>query len=321
MTDNNETARVLGVGWLLLDSILLLPQYPEEDTKSESQRDLQQVGGPVPRALSALSALGIATRVAAVCGDDAQGILCAESLEKRGVSTADLQVVAGGETRKAHVWVSSHNASRTIAYSRGDLPALDRAALSHSLSGVEVFHSDGRELQVAVPLAKELHNKGATVVVDAGGWKPHLDTLLVHADYLVASRNVLASIGDGDPLVQAADIRDALGLRAVVITAGTHGAWILSETGYEHLPSPHVSSLDTNGAGDVFAGGLIFGLLKDVDLRSCVEFGSALAAIACGHFGDYFASASQVHELLPSLDHSTIWTNDRGTPSGDTMWQ
>jgi ribokinase len=51
------------------------------------------------------------------------------------------------------------------------------------------------------------------------------------------------------------------------------------------VPAFHVNAADTTGAGDVFHGGYIYGLLQGWRLRNVVIFASALAAMKCRMIG------------------------------------
>lgn len=290
---------VIGIGWVMHDSILLVPKYPAEDTKTEALKEVDQVGGPVARALSVISSLGFETAVSAVLGADESGLVCSHVLNVRGVLTEGLQVVEGGQTRRSQVWVSSRNASRTTVYSNSALPSLDNLSnLMAAAESSEILHLDGRELQVAVPVASNMRRLGKTVVVDAGGWKANLESLLRYTDILIVSLTTLKGIAIGDLAAKAKRLRDEHGLRSVVVTDGTRGAWVLENDALCHVPASVVQPVDTHGAGDAFAGGLIYGLLKGWALLESVRFGSGVAALGCEHFGDFFPSVEDVVELL-----------------------
>lgn len=293
------SATVIGIGWVLHDSVLLVPKYPVEDTKTEALKQVEQVGGPVPRALSVISSLGFGTVIAAVVGDDESGLACSKALSGRGILTEELQVVEGARTRRSHVWVSSENASRTIAYSSDTLPHLHNlSSLMDAAEGAEILHLDGRELQAAVPIAASMHDLGKTVVLDAGGWKPDVGYLLKHTDILVISSSTLKRLAGQDPLSEARRLRDEYSLRSVVVTVGSEGTWLVEDVMPRHIPAPVVRAVDTNGAGDAFAGGLIYGLLNAWPVLESVRFGSGVAALACEHFGDFFPSVDDVIDVL-----------------------
>jgi len=46
-----------------------------------------------------------------------------------------------------------------------------------------------------------------------------------------------------------------------------------------------IDSVDTTGAGDVYHGGYIYGLLQGWDAPECMRFASATAALKCREIG------------------------------------
>ncbi len=292
-------AGVIGIGWVMHDSILLVREYPAEDTKAEALSQLDQLGGPVARALSVLSSLGIRTAIGAAVGDDVSGAICKKALDERGVGSQALEVVAAGVTRKAQVWVSAQTGSRTIAYCRSSLPNLEApASLVAATDEAEILHLDGREMTAAMPVAAKMCKMRKTVVVDAGGWKPNLEPLLKFATILIVPLRSLRAKTLGNAATEAMRLCERYELRAVVVTDGSRGAWAVEAATIQHVPAPVVQAVDTHGAGDAFAGGFIYGLLTGRSLLESVRFGSGVAALGCGRFGDFFPSADAVAELL-----------------------
>ncbi len=67
-----------------------------------------------------------------------------------------------------------------------------------------------------------------------------------------------------------------------------------------------VRTVDTTGAGDVFHGGYIYGLLQGWDIKDTVIFASALAAIKCTKIGGRagIPQLSEVIEFLKEKGHT-----------------
>jgi sugar/nucleoside kinase (ribokinase family) len=288
---------------MLQDIVMLLPEYPGEDRKAQALLSLEQVGGPVVRALSVAARFGISTMLGAVVGNDPAGEGCSATLESRGCSMARVAVSRSGTTRRSHVWVSAKSGSRTIAYSED--PNLEPLAvtpgLRNDVRSAIALHLDGREMDVALNLASDARAARTTVVVDAGGWKPGLDRLVNLADYLVVSETVLRERNSEHPLGTACGLlRSCRDLEAVLLTSGAEGTTIVGRRGITHVPVVNVEVVDTNGAGDAFCGGFLAGLILGRDLASAALLGSGVAAAVCSRFGDHFPSLEEVDALALS---------------------
>jgi sugar/nucleoside kinase (ribokinase family) len=78
----------------------------------------------------------------------------------------------------------------------------------------------------------------------------------------------------------------ALGPEQVVITLGASGSIGLNNQGViVRQKAFPVSAVDTTGAGDVYHGGYIYGLLQGWDMGECMRFASATAALKCTQIG------------------------------------
>lgn len=72
------------------------------------------------------------------------------------------------------------------------------------------------------------------------------------------------------------------------ITHGADGAYVVSHHHVAHIPAASISDLstiDTNGAGDHFSGGFIFGLMNDFSLEEAGKLGILCARDCLSHAG------------------------------------
>lgn len=118
-----------------------------------------------------------------------------------------------------------------------------------------------------VPIWTDLH--------DYDGRNPH------HQPFLEAAEVVFLS-SDNLPDYRAF-MEDQIrrGKRRVVCTHGRHGASLLNESGiWLEQPALEVANVrDTNGAGDAFFSGFLFGTLQGFDDRDCLRLGAACGAL------------------------------------------
>lgn len=89
----------------------------------------------------------------------------------------------------------------------------------------------------------------------------HLWPLLPYLDLFMSNLQEAKLItGCGDPHSAAAYLLQK-GSRGVIIKLGAEGCYLLTEEGEAHIPAPRARNVvDTTGAGDAFAAGLLAGL-------------------------------------------------------------
>ena len=76
------------------------------------------------------------------------------------------------------------------------------------------------------------------------------------------------------------------GVKMVAIKTGIRGACLFTGTQRYELPAFSVRVVDTVGAGDGFAVGIISGMLDGLSWRDCLERGNAIGALAVTARGD-----------------------------------
>ena len=283
--------RALGLGWVVVDSVMQLDRVPLEDTKAEAFGSFKQVGGPVVRALSVLASLGIQSDLIGQVGDDGLGRFALESLDRRGIGSRLIRSEFGAITRHAQVWLSTESGSRTIVYHRGDLPNLGvQPGLPEVAQKSNILLFDGRDLSAAYALAQSVPDD-VCVVIDAGGWKAGLEQLAARATVLILSASAfsLGPEGPASALSFAEDLVASKSIEAVIVTAGSNGtALVRPHTPTVTVPAVRVKVVDSNGAGDVYFGGVAFGLLRGLSIEDAAHFAATLAAISCRFLGDSF---------------------------------
>ena len=64
----------------------------------------------------------------------------------------------------------------------------------------------------------------------------------------------------------------------VIVTLGSNGSLIVNKNNFQIIKSiTKEEIIDTTGAGDIYAGGFIHGLIKNYSLKKCGEIGSICA--------------------------------------------
>ena len=104
-------------------------------------------------------------------------------------------------------------------------------------------------------------------------------------DHLIVSKGFACGfIKTSDP-VQACRALMRGKHKTVVVTVGEEGCICGAEDKLFRSPGFRVKVVDTTGAGDVFHGAFIYGLLKRWSLRRTARFANACAAMKCRKLG------------------------------------
>lgn len=282
-----EHARVVGLGQACVDFLGRIPVYPREDGKVELLDLHRQCGGPASTALVALSRLGVPCSFLGSVSDDPFGKEIVQALNHEGVDASFLNILPGYSSQYAFIAISKESGNRTIFWHRGTVPHLtkDRVDLS-PFTRAEILHLDGLMIEASLEAVKQARSRGLIVVLDAGTLREGSVELASMVDVLIASaRFADPLVGAGAKPEKALEALSALGPKTVVMTLGQGGSLGWDGDAPLRQEAFPVTAVDTTGAGDVYHGAYIYGLLQGWVMKACMRFASAVAAMKCREVG------------------------------------
>lgn len=291
-----EKVQVVGLGQASVDCLGPLDFYPPEDTKLELL-DLQiRCGGPASTALVTLSRLGVSTAFIGAISDDPFGRKIMDNLKKEAINLTSLKIRPGYISQFAFITITKGSGRRTIFWHRGTVPNLKKEEVDlHRFPGARVLHVDGLMADAAIEAARQARGLKMTVVMDAGTIREGTMELLGFVDILIASETFATPlVGSDAPHKTTLFALRKFGPKEVVITLGAKGSIGLNDQGVVFQNAFPVNAQDTTGAGDVYHGAYIHGLLQDWDMAKSMRFASAAAALKCTQIGAQTA--------IPGLD-------------------
>ena len=296
--------RVAGLGQCSLDYLMVVDNYPLEDRKQEVVEWSVQGGGPVATALVALSRLGLETTFMGLLSDDEGGEKIRRGLVEEGVAIDHLVVRRGGTSQTAFITINRKRGTRTILWQRPAVAPLSPSEVSGAfLQGADFLLLDGLFMESSIKAAAMAREAGIPVMVDAGRMREGMEHLFGLSDYIVASEECGREFG-GTPEGALKKFAAFKG-RGATVTLGARGSATIIDGEFFYQPAFTVDVVDTTGAGDVFHGGYIYGLLKGWPLERTVRFATAFAGLKCRGVGGRSAIPT-LQETLRLLEEGPV---------------
>lgn len=292
---------VISIGELIIDFA------PVSVTREGYPTIAANAGGAPGNFLATLSRYGAKTYVYAKVGDDAFGKLLINSLKKEGVDTSG--IVEDPEVFTTLAFVAlDETGNRSFSFSRK--PGADTCLRVEELDlpqiiGAKYFHFDSLPMthnpcrKATKKAAKYARQAGTLVLFDPNYRPPLWDSEekakkqilwgLRHSDIVKICDEEVEFLWGINPMDGAHKLLNEFGTRLVMLTCGAKGAYLLTRKARAFAACPEVKSVDTTGAGDIFAGSAIHKMLEigaapedltEENLAETVKFAVTAASIS-----------------------------------------
>lgn len=295
---------IIGFGICAVDFIGLVERYPGPGEKAPLQAFSKQGGGNTGTALTAATRLGAKTAYLGKLGLDEYSLFLLDEFQKQGVGTRHVIFEKQAQPPVSFIHVDKHSGEKRISRYWQEFKIAPQELNRSVIQNSRLLFLDHYYTEAGLAAARWIKESDGTVVVDAERFTPGFDEILKTADYVIASHKfTLQQTGDNDPQGGAKSLQKKYG-NIVVVTAGEKGAFCETQEESFHQPAFSVNVVDTTGAGDVFHGAFMIGLLENWPLRKTVEFSAAAAALKCRGLGG--------RAMIPTRQEALSFLNFKG---------
>ncbi len=292
--------QVLVCGNVTLDVLC----YPVEDVPRHDSINFEQVdvapGGCASNTAIGLAALGIRTGLLAFTGNDDSAELLFRTWERRRLDTRFVTRLTDQHTAVS-VGLIDRTFQPRFVHTPGANAHLNAAAIDPAAiiaSGARYFHIGGyfalpglhRSLRerlaalrrdgVVTSLDVVFSERMRDPVLQEAFWKalPAVDMLLCNQE------EALRLTREEQPQAAGRAFRSR-GANAIIIKMGERGCYLEDGSRAEVFPAPAVDVVDTTGAGDAFAAGLLAALANGASLPEACRAGNRAGAQVCTRLG------------------------------------
>ena len=296
---------VVGFGLNAVDHLCVVPQYPRFDSKTEIVHYEKLGGGQTATAVVFAARMGLKGKYIGKVGSDDLGVYALESLRAENIDTSSVLVERGARNQYAFIIIDKASGERTILWERDRKLSFRQEELCRAdICSGRVLHLDGHDYEAAIQAARWAREEGIPVVIDLDKAVPRSAELIANVDFLITSANFPPEFtGIDDPIESLLALRNHCdGFLAV--TLGAQGAMAVIGDRCERFPAFKVHAVDTTGAGDIFHGAFIYGLLRNWPLDRIMTFANAAAGLNCTHLGAR-GGIPPLGEILALVDAGT----------------
>jgi sugar/nucleoside kinase (ribokinase family) len=297
-------ARILGMGNALVDIMIRIPYEKVFDEFGLLKGGMRLVdagfifrllkrlkdfptekapGGSAANSMNGIANLGLESGFIGKVADDELGAFMMSDMIKSGIKPMLFRGIAPTGIAVALITPDSE---RTFAVNLGCAIELSPDDISPDMfQGFDYFHIEGylvqnkKLLTKAVTLAKQA---GAMVSLDLASFdvvQEHLiflkEIIANYVDIVFANEDEARTFTQSDPekaLHELATFADY-----VIVKTGEKGSLIKCGEQMHRIDVIKAKSIDTTGAGDLYAAGFLFGLAQKLSLEKCGKIGALLS--------------------------------------------
>jgi len=256
-------------------------------------------GGSATNSLVAAASFGAKCFHTCKVSDDQDGVRYLESLKEAGVGHKGNMASANKiPTGKCLILVTP-DAKRTMTTALNVSSLMDENDLDlDQIANSKIFYIEGymvtseENYKVTLQALNHLQDfpdvKIAFSLSDPGivmGFKEKfLEMESFGLDYIFGNDDEAMAFVDAEN-IEEAFVKLQEKSYTSIITMGEKGSAVITSEEIIHTPKANTEPIDTNGAGDMFAGSFMYALLQDNDLKSCAEFANYGASKVVETFG------------------------------------
>ncbi|TFG25137.1 MAG: carbohydrate kinase family protein [Promethearchaeota archaeon] len=285
---------VICIGAALVDMVAQVERHPLDDDEVFVS-DLQLLsGGAAANTAYACAKIGLSSAFLGKLGtNDIFGIKIMEDFNKVKVNTTLIKYSKDYGTGSAYVAINIEGDRRIYAHSGAANYLSKEDVIEQEIKTSKIiFLSSLKNLEPFIEAAKLGKKNGIPVILNPGmliidqGLDNILE-LLKNIDIFILSHREFTTLLhikeklEEKKLREKANVLLSYGIKALIITMGEKGAFLISNNNSELIPSMKIEDvIDTTGAGDAFSAGFIYGFAKNLNF----EFSNLKTNVKLGNF-------------------------------------
>lgn len=282
---------LIGVGAINIDYVCLVRKLAGLGEEISIKKYFVSPGGSVPNTVITLSLLGKKVALSGAVGADYAGECLLDFYKINNIDTEQISV-KDGVTGRAFIFLPELKRRRVIyPYIGVNKDLTDKDIDYKRFEDFKIIHMEFLDTPKQFKIQKCLSTLDIDFSLSIGmiyakkGLTTKIKTILPNCKFVFLNEIELRVLTGSSSVTDGALMLNKLGARIVVVTLGRRGCIVSSDEGMIRVPTEKIKVVDDTGAGDVFAGGFLYGVLERLSLEDCTKIGNRMASFSIGDFG------------------------------------
>ncbi|MCX6181759.1 MAG: ribokinase [Bacteroidetes bacterium] len=288
-----SAAKIIVIGSSNSDMVIQSEKLPKPGETVMGKKFFMNPGGKGANQAVAASRLGGAVLFIARVGNDLFGKQAVFTFKKEGIDTS--LIVADPQNPSGVALISvDDKGENSIVVAPGANSALNVDDIQRAAAVIQAAEIVITQLEIPMDtvefIGKSALAAGKKFILNPAPATKLSDELLKTVFVITPNETEAAilsgiTVSDVASAKKAAEKIRARGVKNVIITMGSNGAFILSDEFTGTVSAPKVKAIDTTAAGDVFNGALSVALSEKLSIKEAVEFAVRAASISVTRMG------------------------------------
>ena len=292
MLNNQNTNRmdIIGFGALNLDRLCIVERIAREGEHIAIQDIRESPGGSAANTIVGLARLGFSTGFIGAIGNDNEGKILLGDFKNSGVDTGGISIL-NGRTGIIIGFIDAHG-ERTLYPYPGVNSILDGANIDIEYAkNTEFLHLTSFVNETQFELQKKLIHELPRVKISFSPGilyvRRGLEALMpiIKRSFVIFLNETEIREITGQDYEKGSRLLIEKGARIVAVTLGKEGCFVMDKEDSHHIPAYPTKVVDTTGAGDAFATGFLYVLLKGGSILDAGKNGNRIASLCIQRIG------------------------------------
>ncbi|WP_144550583.1 ribokinase [Bacillus sp. X1(2014)] len=287
-------SKVVVVGSYVVDLMSRTPHLPKPGETVLGGPFQMGPGGKGGNQATAAARSGSEVTFLTKLGDDVFGREALKHFTKENVNTEYIKVDPNQATGAALIEVDEKG-ENSIVVALGACGTITEEEVVEAEEKIKeadiVLLQLETSIEAIVTTVKLARNHGVPIILNPAPYQEFPREILRDVAFITPNETEAfeltgVEVKDESTALTAAQMIHELGVKSVIITLGSKGAFLYTGGGTgELIPSFTVEAVDTTGAGDAFNGGLAHAISNGYAVENAMKFANAVAALSVTKIG------------------------------------